>query len=254
MLPQAKAYHFRLLPTQAKREREEKKKCALLHNFLSIDFLPKQFDNKELRWQQRQQQKKKPKTKHTHTHTQNKPKQSVRHKEKKDSGKQTPGKKCCASMVYRNGDTEGNNENRRNLGETTVAAEEAGREERRGKQKKKNNQKAKAKTKNTRNKIKMQQKLRNKFFQKLVVMERDSFSEWKRKKCSQRRRSCTLFLHDKETFFFFFGQKNKQTDTHKNKHNRSSSAAEECFKFKVQSPNQCCPNIAYIILYYIIFT
>jgi hypothetical protein len=80
-------------------------------------------------------------------------------------------------MVYRNGDTEGNNENRRNLGETTVAAEEAGREERRGKQKKKNNQKAKAKTKNTRNKIKMQQKLRNKFFQKLVVMERDSFSE-----------------------------------------------------------------------------
>jgi hypothetical protein len=48
-------------------------------------------------------------------------------------------------MVYRNGDTEGNNENRRNLGETTVAAEEAGREERRGKQKKKKQPKSKGK-------------------------------------------------------------------------------------------------------------
>lgn len=39
-------------PTAAnasKRERQRERKCALLHNFLSIDFLPKKFDNKELR-------------------------------------------------------------------------------------------------------------------------------------------------------------------------------------------------------------
>jgi hypothetical protein len=107
----------------------------------------------------------------THTHTQNKPKQSVRHKEKKDSGKQTPGKECCASMVYRNGDTEGNNGNRRNLGETTVAAEEAaGRGGEAGggaKKKKKKTKKQRQKPKTHATKLKCNKNYETNFFQKL---------------------------------------------------------------------------------------
>jgi hypothetical protein len=64
------------------------------------------------------------------------------------------------------------------------------------------------------------------------------------------------FFTTSKLFFFFLGQKNKQTDTQKknNTTGAEQSRAKECFKFKVQTPNQCWPNIAYIILYYIIFT
>jgi hypothetical protein len=64
------------------------------------------YTNKEyMNFQNNNGSSKKSKTKQAHTKqtNQNKQKQSVRHKTKKDSGKQTPEKKCCASMVYRNG-------------------------------------------------------------------------------------------------------------------------------------------------------
>jgi hypothetical protein len=134
----------------------------------------------------------------------------------------------CINGIYER-DTEGNNRNRRNLGETIATAAAAEQQERRGK---KRQPKTKGKNQNTRNKMNATKNYETKKFQKLVM---EKFFLRVKEKEVQQRRSCTLyiylslslslgfFLSSRQANFVFLGAE-KQTDRHTQ--NNTTGAAQ----------------------------